>query len=111
MLALKREVRLDLDQLSLDFEHRMREEVDRSRRGARLDDEIAAAAQLDAICRVMAEVVRREARILVAFADVHRPPLAVRVELRPAVIAVDSAVVALRRDRGADRESRRDADG
>ncbi len=89
----------------------MGEEVDRPRGGARIDDEVAPAAQLDAIGRVVAEVVRRETRVLVRFADVHRPPLAVGIELRPAVVAVDSAVVALGRDRGADGESRRDADG
>ena len=60
--ALEREVRLDLDRLSLDLEHWMSEEIDRARRGAGIDDEIAAAAQFDANRGVMAEVVRLEGR-------------------------------------------------
>ena len=59
----------------------------------------------------MAEVVGREGRVLVGLADVHRPPFPLGPELRPAVVAVDSALVALGRDGGADREAGRDPGG
>src|SRR5206468_11150733 len=46
---------------------------------------------------------------LVGFADVHRHPFAVSEEFRPTVVAVNAAVIPLRRDRGTDGEAGRNA--
>src|SRR5262249_12548115 len=67
---------------------------------------IPAFAQLEAVRRVMAEIVIRQARVLVGFADIHRHPLAVGKELGPAVVTVDAALVSFGGDGGADGEAR-----
>src|SRR3989339_212855 len=82
---------------------------DRASLRPRINNEIAAAAEFEAVGRMAAKVVGCQTRIFVALADVNRPPLAVGKKLRPAMIAVSPAIVPLRRNCRADGEARRDA--
>src|SRR5207245_8388003 len=107
--APEEKLRLDFDWLAIYFHHGIGEEIDGAGSRLRLDDQVAALAELNSVRGVMAKVIIGQAGILVGFADIHRHPLAVREELRPTVVAIDAAVVSLRRDGGADGETSRDA--
>ena len=95
--------------LSLDLQHGISEEVDGSGRRARFDHKVAAAAEFNAIGRMMAEVIGRQGRTLVALADVSGPPLPVGVKLHPAMISINPALVSLRRNGRTNGKTRRDA--
>ena len=95
--------------LSLDLQHGISEEVDGSGRRARFDHKVAAAAEFKAIGRMMAEVIGRQGRTLVALADVSGPPLPVGVKLHPAMISINPALVSLRRNGRTNGKTRRDA--
>ena len=97
--------------LSADLEHWIGQEVDWSGGGTWFDHEVAAAAEFDAVGRMMAKVISRQGGTLVALADVSGPPLPVGVKLHPAMISINSALVSLRRNGRSDGEARGDADG
>ena len=97
--------------MAVDFQDRVGEEVDRSGIGARFNYEIPASAELNAVCGVMAEVVCRETGAFVAFADVNRPPPAIGIEFRPAMIDVNAAFIPFGRYDRTDSETCRDSDG
>ncbi len=80
------------------LEHRVCEEIDWTRSRTRINHEIAASTEFETVGGIVAEIVGRQTGTLVSLADVYGPPITVGVEFRPTVIAVDSAVIPLRRD-------------
>src|SRR5512144_1170198 len=58
---------------------------------------------------MMSEVVGGEARVLVRFAHIHRHPLAVSEKFGPAMVPVNSTMIAFRRNCRANLQSGRDA--
>ena len=97
--------------LSADLQHGIGEEVDRSGYWTGFDHQVAAAAEFDAVGRMMTEVIGRQGGTLVTLADVNGPPFPIGLELGPAMIAIDPALVSLRRDGRANGKARGYAGG
>jgi len=66
-------------------------------------------AELEAVGGMMAEIAHAQRGEFIAFADIHRPPLAVRIELGSAVVPVHATLIALGGEGRANGEASGDA--
>ena len=109
--AGKEKFRVDFGGCSSRFEIRINEKIKRPGRGERRSFQIAATANLEAIRRMMAEIIISQGWRFPSFADVDRNPFSIGSEFRPAMIAINDAGIFVRRDGKPDRETGWDADG
>src|SRR3989338_2163137 len=93
------------------FQDRIGEKIDRPLVRAGCKDQIPATTKLETIGRMMAEIVSRQARVFVRLGNIDGPPLALSVELHPAMITIDASVVALGRNRSTYAKTRGDTHG
>src|SRR6266496_2243989 len=104
--APKDERGLGLYDLAIHLKQRVGEKINRAACRLGIDHQVAAFRQLEAIGRIMTEVVIGQLRIFPRFADVHRHPTSVGEKFGPAMVAVDRALVLIGWNRSANSETR-----
>src|SRR6266487_385684 len=108
--APERERGFGLHNLAVHLEQWVGEKIDRAARRLGIDDQIAAFGQLEAIGRIMTEVVVGQLRVLPCFTNIHGHPASISEKFGPAMVALNRALVLVGRNCSADRKTRRYAD-
>src|SRR5438034_134703 len=92
---------LGLYDLPVHLEQGVGEKIDRAAGRLGIDHQIPAFCQLEAIGRIMTEVVIGQLWIFPSFADVHWHPASIGKKFRPAMVAVDRSLIFIGRNRSA----------
>src|SRR5206468_8373033 len=103
--APEHEGSLGLYNLTVHLKQRISQEIDRSAGWLRINHQITALCKFEPVRRIMAKVVIRQLWIFPSLADINRHPPSIGKKFCPAMIAVDCALVFVRGNGRADRET------
>src|SRR4029453_11260225 len=92
------------------LQQRIRKKVNRTTGWGRIDNQIASFVQLEAIRRIVTEIIVGQLWMLPCFADIDRNPAPIGEEFRPTMVAFDCAFAFVRGDCCADCETGRNPD-